>query len=48
MTRFGSPLGSVGNVTSSTFTDTFPAITWFSVAALLALVTAGPVADRSS
>src|SRR4029453_14065228 len=46
-TRDGSPDGSSGNLTSEANTDTFLAITWLPVAALMALVTAGPLGERS-
>ena len=48
LTRFESPVGPTGKVTSGTSTDTFSRITWLPRAAASALVTAGPVAVRSS
>ncbi len=47
LTRDASPDGSSGNVTSEESTDTFLAITWLPVAALMALVTAGPLGEQS-
>src|SRR5215204_6361609 len=47
LTREGSPDGSSGNVTSVGSTDTFLAMTLLPVAALMALVTAGPLGERS-
>ena len=47
LTRVGCPSGSSGNSTSAGFTETMPAITLLLVAAAIALVTAGPPADRS-
>ena len=47
LTRVGCPAGSSGNSTSAGFTETMPAMTLLSVAASIALVTAGPPADRS-
>src|SRR5207253_3925469 len=48
-TRFACPVvGFVGNVMSGGVTDTIARMTWFACPAAMALVTAGPVALRSS
>src|SRR3954447_7073244 len=46
-TRLLLPAGSLRNVTSAAVTETLAAITLLPVAALIALVFAGPVAERS-